>query len=39
LSTLRTIWTTKSTNELEKLQLTWGDLALGYGKITTSQLN
>jgi len=38
-STLRTIWTTKSINELERLRLTSGDLVLGYGKITTSQSN
>ena len=39
LSTLRTIWTTKSTNELERLRLTSGDFVLGFGKITTSQSN
>ena len=39
LSTLRTIWTMKSTNELERLRLTSGDLVLGFGKITTSQSN
>ena len=39
LSTLRTIWTMKSTNELERLQLTSGDLVQEFGKITTSQSN
>jgi len=39
LSILRTIWTTKSTNELERLRLILGDLVLGFGKITTSQSN
>ena len=39
LSNLRTIWRNKSTNELEWLQLTSGDLVLGFGKITTSQSN
>ena len=39
LPTLRTIWTTESTNELERLRLTPGNLVLGFGKITTSQSN
>ena len=39
LSTLQTIWTMKSTNELERLRLTSGDLVLGFRKITTSQSN
>ena len=39
LSTLQTIWTMKSTNELERLRLTSDDFVLGFGKITTSQSN
>ena len=39
LSTVRTICTTKSTNELKRLPSTLGDLVLGFGKITISVLN